>query len=239
MKITFIGTSHGVPEADRRCSSYLIESGGGKYIIDMGTSTIESIIAMGIHPNEITAVFFTHPHGDHMDGLISFADLLSWYFKEADPVIFVPNDQVKPALAEWISVMGAQLRENLDIRVTEAGVIWDDGTAKITSCPTQHCPDSCAFIVEVEGKTVLFTGDLKHPSVDYPEEAKKFALDLAVCETAHFSPKDFLPIWEKTDVKSVIHTHVSPRWHKDLDEIAADEHKFAFGVAKDGMTIEL
>ena len=239
MKITFIGTSHGVPEADRRCSSYLIETGCKTYIIDMGTSTVESLIAMGIHPDHITAVFFTHPHGDHMNGLVSFADLLSWFFSSADPVIFVPNEKVKPALEGWLSVTGTELREYLDIRITKAGVVWDDGIVKITSCPTQHCPDSCAFIVEGEGKTVLFTGDLRHPSVDYPEEAKKLTLDLAICETAHFSPKDFMPVWEESDVKHVIHTHVSPRWHGDLDELAAQTHDFVFGVAKDGMVIEL
>ena len=239
MKITFLGTSHGVPEADRRCSSYLIETDGGKYIIDMGTETIELLIAMGIHPNEITAVFFTHPHGDHMNGLISFVDLITWYFKDANPVIFVPNEKIKPALTLWNETMGSGVREDLDFRLTGDGVIWDNGKVRVTSCPTEHCENSCAFIVEADGKTVLFTGDLDHPSADYPEAAKKLELDLAICETAHFSPWDFMPIWEASSVKRVLHTHVFPGWNADLEEIAAKQHDFEFGVARDGMVVEL
>ena len=36
MRLTFIGTSHGVPEPHRRCSSYLLETGGKYYVIDKG-----------------------------------------------------------------------------------------------------------------------------------------------------------------------------------------------------------
>ena len=43
MKLIFVGTSHGVPEKDRRCSSYLLEVDGSYYIIDMGTQTIEDL----------------------------------------------------------------------------------------------------------------------------------------------------------------------------------------------------
>ncbi|MBQ4354210.1 MAG: ribonuclease Z [Clostridia bacterium] len=239
MKITCIGTSHGVPEANRRCSSYLIEAQDKVYLIDMGTAATESIIARGIKPPQVSAVFITHPHGDHTDGLIQFVDLINWYFKTADPVIFVPNDRFEPAINAWLVLNGTTLRNSVQFRVTEPGVIWDDGVLRVTSCPTQHCPHSCAYLVECEGKTVLFTGDLRHPSVDYPEEAKRCTLDLAVCETAHFSPKEFLPIWETTDVKAVVHTHVSPRWHDDLDEIVAGEHKYDFCIAEDDMILEL
>ena len=36
MRLIMIGTSHGVPEAHRRCSSYLLEVNGSYYIVDMG-----------------------------------------------------------------------------------------------------------------------------------------------------------------------------------------------------------
>ena len=36
MKITFVGTSHGVPAAYRFCSCYMIESSGSIYMVDAG-----------------------------------------------------------------------------------------------------------------------------------------------------------------------------------------------------------
>ncbi|MBQ3638688.1 MAG: MBL fold metallo-hydrolase, partial [Clostridia bacterium] len=70
MRIILIGTSHGVPEPHRRCSSTLIEIGGAYYIVDMGTQTAEDLRRRGIPFEAVRAVLCTHPHGDHTDGLI-------------------------------------------------------------------------------------------------------------------------------------------------------------------------
>ncbi|MBR5679652.1 MAG: MBL fold metallo-hydrolase, partial [Clostridia bacterium] len=80
MRLTFIGTSHGVPEPHRRCSSYLLEVNGAYYIIDMGTQTVEDLRRLGISIDDVRLVICTHPHGDHTNGLISFVDLVNWYF---------------------------------------------------------------------------------------------------------------------------------------------------------------
>lgn len=39
----------------------------------------------GIEVEDIKGIFITHMHGDHTNGLISFVDLISWYFKTAGP----------------------------------------------------------------------------------------------------------------------------------------------------------
>ena len=43
MKITFWGTSHGVPAHDRYCSCTLIESGDVFYLIDCGAPAVDLI----------------------------------------------------------------------------------------------------------------------------------------------------------------------------------------------------
>ena len=43
MKITMLGTSHGVPEGDRRCACNLVEIEDRRYFVDMGTQAIEDI----------------------------------------------------------------------------------------------------------------------------------------------------------------------------------------------------
>ena len=73
IRITFLGTSHGVPEKDRFCSSTLIEIGDDRYLVDMGGPVTETLIRRDIPLETIKAVFITHPHGDHTNGLIGFA----------------------------------------------------------------------------------------------------------------------------------------------------------------------
>ena len=78
MKITFIGSSHGVPEANRRCACTMLEIAGRYYFVDMGTMAMDVLRTKGISPDDVNGVFITHKHGDHTDGLPQFVDLCSW-----------------------------------------------------------------------------------------------------------------------------------------------------------------
>ncbi len=100
MRITFIGSSHGIPEPNRKCSCTMVEIKGRYYFIDMGTPAIDHIVTAGIPIDAVKGVFITHMHGDHTNGLIHFVDLISWYFKTSDPTIFLPTDQDFPVIAK-------------------------------------------------------------------------------------------------------------------------------------------
>ena len=62
MKITFLGTSHGVPAADRYCSSTMIDVNGCLYFIDAGAPLIDLLLRRGADLNQVKAVFTTHLH---------------------------------------------------------------------------------------------------------------------------------------------------------------------------------
>ncbi len=237
MKLHFIGTSHGVPEPDRRCSSCLAEIGGSFYIIDMGTQTIEDLRRRGIAPEAVRLVICTHPHGDHTDGLFSFLDLINWYYKQADPLILLPQERMIAPLLEWTSISsnGNPPRDGLRLRSYAAGVVYEDENVRVTAIPTKHCEDSHALLLEAEGKKVLFTGDLCRPSVDFPEVAFREELDLIVCELAHFSPDECVEVFDKTKAKRIIHTHIyEKRWGEALARQLAAPHPYRYGAAKDG-----
>lgn len=132
MRITFIGASHGVPEPNRKCSCTMIEICGRYYFIDMGTPPIDHLITTGIPIDAVKGIFITHMHGDHTDGLISFVDLISWYFKTADPTIFLPNIEAVKVIESWIKVTDSSTRE-LHYQEIHSGVIFDDGFIKVTA----------------------------------------------------------------------------------------------------------
>ena len=128
MKITFLGTSHGVPEADRYCSCTLISAGGQKYLVDAGGPVMDMLIRSGIDPADISAVFVTHMHGDHTNGLPAFTDLISWYFKTAVPSIYLPDPRGIDALRLWNTVIHG--RSPADYAYEE-GIIFNDGTLRV------------------------------------------------------------------------------------------------------------
>ena len=211
MKITFVGSSHGVPEAHRKCTCIMIEVGENVYFVDMGCSGMDALRTKGISIDAVKGIFATHMHGDHINGLPEYVELLTWYFKTANPVICLPMLDAVPVLKDWIRVTLSGEMRDLEYREVQPGVIFDDGVLKVTAFATQHCLKSYAYLVEAEGKTVLFTGDLKRPSVDFPDISGK-TVDLVVCETAHFPSTEYLPVFEKYDIKKVCVTHYSDRF---------------------------
>lgn len=206
MKITFVGSSHGVPEAHRKCTCIMLEVGENVYFVDIGTSAIDALRTRGIDIDKVKGVFVTHMHGDHTNGLIQFVDLITWYFKTPDPVICLPVPEAAKVIDAWLDVTLNGAKKDIQYRETQPGVVFDDGVLKVTAIPTQHCRKSYAYIVEAEGKTVLFTGDLKNPGIDFPDISGR-TVDLVVCESAHFPATDYLPVFENYAIRKVCVTH--------------------------------
>ncbi len=237
MKITFLGSSHGVPETHRKCSCIMIEVGENIYFVDMGTPAIDQLRRRGKSIDAVKGVFITHMHGDHTNGLIQFVDLIAWYFKTPTPVIVLPDPKAEQVINGWLDVTLNGHQTALEFRQTKEGVVYDDGVLKVTAIATQHCKDSHAYVLEAEGKTVLCTGDLRNPGVDFPYVDKE--LDLMICESAHFPTTDYLPVLEKQHVKKLCITHYSPRQMRSLYEMKAimDERPMPMVIATDDLEL--
>ena len=239
MKITFWGSSHGIPEPHRRCSCTLIEVGENRYFIDMGMMAVEELVNRGIAVDSVKAVFITHMHGDHTNGLISFVDLCSWVYKTAEPKIFLPKTEGKEVIYDWLRVTGIIARE-FDFCEVFEGVIFDDGVLKVTAVRTKHCDVSYAYILEAEGKSVLFTGDLfRNPEEDFPKIAKEIQLELAVCECAHFGAEKYEPIFKECDIKKVVINHYSKRFVPSIMDLTEKMPELVIKMATDGLEITI
>jgi ribonuclease Z len=66
MKLTVLGS--GSPEAYRRraSSGYLLEVANDRILFDCGGGVVDNLIRSGRLPKDITHLFFTHYHSDHM-----------------------------------------------------------------------------------------------------------------------------------------------------------------------------
>lgn len=242
MRIVFFGSSHGVPEPNRRCSSILVEVGENRYFIDMGTQSIEDLATRRIPVDSVKGIFITHMHGDHTNGLIAYLDLCSWYYKTANPEIFLPEpvNEAAELIRSWIKLNGTNAR---DFRYSpvKSGIIFDDGVIKVTAYQTKHTAGSYAYLVEAEGKRVLFGGDMsvKGPADDFPFEVLDEPLDLAICEAAHFAATDFVPIFAEKDVKQICVTHYSDRYLASVLELKKALPEKVVFRSEDNMEIHL
>ncbi len=219
MKLTILGSSHGVPEANRRCACVMVEVGDNLYFVDMGMNAIEELRRRGKAVDAVKAIFITHMHGDHTNGLIPFVDLITWHFKSADPEIILPDPEAGKWIDKWLRLTLNGSRKDIRYRQTRPGKVYDDGALRVCAIPTRHCPGSHAYLLEAEGPRVLITGDLHNPGVDFPFVDQP--LDLLICESAHFPATDYLPVLDRLRVKRICVTHYSPRRMASLYEMAA------------------
>ncbi len=240
MKVCFIGTSHGVPEMTRQWTSAFIDVGGRIYAIDAGAYLSDGIINTSRRLEDVKAVFITHRHGDHMNGLLPFVDIISWYFKESNPTIFFPDEGIAEALLSLRDSLYMSKGRELRTEVIKEGVFFDDGVLRATAIRTKHLSDghSFSFLIEAEGKRVLFTGDMHSSVSDYPAVAYDEELDLTVCESAHFKLTERAEILKKTKTKSFVVSHYAPINYGEMDGFKA-MMPFPVTLAEDGTEIEL
>ena len=129
--------------------------------------------------------------------------------------------------------------ENIWTFTLRSGIVFHDGVLCVSAIPTQHCPNSYAYLVESEEKRVLFTGDLKHPTIDFPSVAFEEELDLIVVEGTHVPTDQTEKALEKAKTKRVLHHHISPVRDADMAQMAMHPHHYQYGKAFDGMEIIL
>lgn len=204
MKITILGSGHGVPEAHKMCTSILFEVSGSYYFVDAGCDISMELANRRIHPNDVKAIFITHPHTDHINGLYTFLSLLGWFYTESNPEVYVPEERCAVLVHQYLESFDMKLRPEQKLALVGEGVIFDDGKVKVTAFATKHCPYSHAFLIEAEGKRVLCSGDLRNPTIDFPPVDN---LDAAILEAAHFPVTDYAEILNGKSVGSVYINH--------------------------------
>ena len=187
MKITFLGTSHGIAEAHAFCSSAVVTVGNKHYIIDAGAPIMTLLQNHKMSFWDIQGIFITHSHSDHMIGLVDFTIQMEGYrqFSGVRIPIYTPDDARYLKMNPFLYGKEGLIDHRVSYRVYQPGVIFDDGTLRITAIVNQHTSCSRSFLVVAEGKKVLFTGDLKHDIPDYPAVATEQDLDLIIMEGAH------------------------------------------------------
>jgi len=250
MKITFLGTSHGVPARGRNCSSAMLEVGDAIYFIDGGAPMIEEFLKIRTEAdlNKARAVFTTHSHGDHTAGIFHFTSLMSWFYKLPFKV-YLTEQQLIDAMHTFYRATsggGADFNpELISFHLEHEGVVYEDENVKLTFIPTAHMANvgapAYSILVEAEGKRVLFSGDLsQHLSKnDVPKIVTTDHLDLFICEMAHFSLEELKPTLDKCLADRVLINHI---WRPiKFDEIRALSADYAFELrtVDDGEVVEV
>ncbi|MDF1776644.1 MAG: MBL fold metallo-hydrolase [Rhizobiaceae bacterium] len=186
MKLTILGS--GSPEAcvRRASSGYLLEVGEDRILFDCGGGVFDNLLRSGRLPRDITHLFFTHLHSDHM---MDYARLVHAAWDEGAPPLkvwgpkpiarqsegyfgrngvlapdLIARTELKPSQEVWVSRGGTLPRAWPAPVVTEIapGFAYQGNGWTLKSCAVPHAQpafDCMAFSVEAGGKKFVYSGD--------------------------------------------------------------------------------
>ena len=225
----------------------MLQTNGSAYIIDAGAPITDTVLRSGEIFDNVRGIFTTHCHGDHIDGIFHFIDLSMWYWKNTNYDVYLTSEAVIDAIHAVIRAVspGAQFPgERLRLHLATADTKFEDDNIKLSYIPTKHINEnnlSAALDIEIEGKRILFTGDMsrKLAKDDFPKVAFEKEYDLIVCELAHFGIPEVIPYLDRVKTKRFAFTHASERKFGDIAELAASG-KYSFEILhpNDGDTLE-
>ena len=111
--------------------------------------------------------------------------------------------------------------EYLSFHTVTEGTIFRDGVLSVTAIPTDHiarpegsAPVTFAFLLEAEGKRILYSGDLRSDFADFPETEA----DVLVCEATHYRPECAAEVFRTKKYERLIFNHVHDPWHGEEGE---------------------
>lgn len=225
----------------RRSSAVLLD---GKYLIDCGIHTLESLEIQGADKGKITDIFITHTHDDHYN---------------EDNINLLARGRKEP-LRVWLREGANPIRlENVEIRYMTLSQKYEIGEISVTSLVANHDKEASPqhFLFE-KGSASLFYGcDGAWLINDTYYHLQKRHLDMVILDcTVGDYVGDYrlaehnsipmirlmLPSLKSIDAidddTKIYLSHIAPSLHKSHDETVRIAEEFGAFVAYDGLTVK-
>lgn len=160
-------------------TAFVVKSAGQLILIDAGCGSFfgpslgklqQNLLAVGIHPEDITIVLPTHLHADHIGGLVkdgnrAFPNATVYISQpEADFWLNAANKQTANKRAQpffdGAQAAIAPYQKAGKVKTFQPGSQLFPG---LSSAPSfGHTPGECFYILESKGQKLLFWGDIVH-----------------------------------------------------------------------------
>ncbi|MBV8815987.1 MAG: MBL fold metallo-hydrolase [Verrucomicrobia bacterium] len=231
--ITFLGTAPGYPAANRNHSSFLLDAGEHKILVDAGESCSRTLIELGIEPVELDAIIITHCHSDHTSGLAMLIQSC-WIVGRQRPLpIYLPQELIEP-LKVWLdaSYIGPNfIPFTLQFQPWEASDQFDICGFNVRVALTSHLESLVKRFGS--GRFHPFSLAFKNPQFDFvasgdlgcPEDLLPHlqnGTDLLICELAHFSPSSLFNLLQKVRIKRLVLTHAAAEVLADIESMLTE-----------------
>jgi glyoxylase-like metal-dependent hydrolase (beta-lactamase superfamily II) len=174
---------HGVLHLD--LGGFLIRTGDRTVLVDAGVGTIDngkyagggfldSLRGLGVTPDEVTDVLFTHLHFDHVGWATKKGEVVfpnaTYRVHSADWAHFVESADAEPGAVRKLSPLASRLET-----FTNDGALAPGLSARHTP---GHTPGSTVYVVADGDERALLLGDVVHSVVELHERDWEAVFDV-------------------------------------------------------------
>ncbi|MCA6598768.1 MAG: ribonuclease Z, partial [Pseudanabaena sp. M57BS1SP1A06MG] len=139
MQITFLGTSSGVPTRGRNVSSVAVRlpQRAEVWLLDCGEATQHQLLRSDVKISQITKIFITHMHGDHIFGLPGLLASCGMAGHASHIDIYGPS-----GLGEYLDAClrysETRLSYSIKVHRVKTGIVWEDSEFYVMTAPLKH-----------------------------------------------------------------------------------------------------
>jgi len=254
-QFTVAGCGTVVPEADRSCSAYLLETGNHRFLLDCGPGTVRSLARIGADWAGITDIWISHFHTDHVGDLPGLLFALKWGLlpdRRTLPLTVWGPAGTRQVLEGFAAATGNYVLDpgfEIDVREVPPGAHQPlGGGLELRTIATPHTDESLAVRFDGDGIALAYSGDTG-PAVALGQFAA--GTQLFVCECSlpdersldiHLSPRSAARFAAAASPDMLLLTHVYPQFRAAADVLAlvrAAGYAGAAELATEGWTTPL
>lgn len=242
MEATVLG-SGGAFCAARNPSGYAVRLGRSVVLFDLGFGSVRALQRAKFDLTEVTDVFISHKHPDHVGDLSALLFHFRYDVKPRSGTLrlwgpgtfprFVAD--LQKAYKPWNDAQGYEL-EVSELR----GEASRDGWT-VAALPVPHPTAALAYRLSYKGKSLVYSGDTGFcPELaDFAAGADLFLLECATTEKegyeGHMTPRLALATLEASGCARGVLTHLNERSEGELRRMPLGR----FTLARDGQRIKL
>lgn len=258
MELKLFGCCSGTePMPKYKHTAFALEAGGEVYWFDAGEGCTDTALLMGVELSRVTNIFISHTHMDHVGGLFGLLWFLyklpGWHKKPmlsgGKVGLFIPNMETWEGVLQMLISTREGCPWDTDVVATQirSGVIFRDKNIDVIAYHNRHLEAyengselSFSFKIRGEGKTVVYSGDVKELSDLDPllEEP----CDYLLVETGHHRILDLCSYVNQKSVDNVILIHHGREVLSNVQQARLTAQKYAkcnvfFGEDGDSITL--
>jgi ribonuclease BN (tRNA processing enzyme) len=154
LKLTILGSGGSAVSAKRACPSFIIDD---STLLDLGPGALKNLRTSRIQTEQISRVFISHTHADHISDLIPFLWATQIDGRKNPLEICGPLGfkQTFQKLLECTSTPDDFFKFPLMVSELDFG----ERKGSVTTCRTLHGIPTLAFRIDSDGKAICYTAD--------------------------------------------------------------------------------